>query len=101
MRGCPHTSLGRRLRNKRDRECCAAETAEQKEHRLNKCWTKDRARQAAHAAAEVVLRSYIPLNVRHQNRERSEECVYMPHAHAPPTQVKLHISAKAITNQID
>ena len=36
----------------------AAETAEQKEHRLSKPRTKDRARCAARAAAEVVSRSH-------------------------------------------
>ena len=85
----------RKHRNKHDRECHAAETAEQKEHRLNKCRTKDRAKHAAHAAAEIVLHRYTPLNgcghmrllLRHQNRERWEECVYMAHAHGPRTPV--------------
>ena len=41
-----------------DRARRTAETAEQKEHRLSKPRTKDRARRAGHAAAEVVSRSH-------------------------------------------
>ena len=91
--------------------CCW--TAEQKEHRLNKCRTKDRARHAAHAAAEVVLHRYTLLNgvwpiettacwdTRTEGDQiTTEECVYMQHAHALPTPCS-YISAKAITNQID
>ena len=44
----------RRHRIERDRARCAAETAEQKEHRLSKPRTKDRARRDSRAAAEVV-----------------------------------------------
>ena len=52
-------------RIERDRACCAAETAEQKEHRLSKPRTKDRARHAACAAAcaaaKLVSRDYCSL----------------------------------------
>ena len=36
----------------------ATETAEQKEHRLSKSRSKEKARRAARAAAEVVLQDY-------------------------------------------
>ena len=41
--------------------CRAVKTAEQKEHRLSKPRTKEKARRAARAAAEVVSRDYCSL----------------------------------------
>ena len=48
----------RSLKEKRKIERDSAETAEQKEHRLSKPRTKEKARRAARAAAEVVPRDY-------------------------------------------
>ena len=48
------TEEKRKHRIECDRACCAAETADQKEHRLSKPRTKDRARRDSRAAAEVV-----------------------------------------------
>ena len=101
------TEEKRKHRNKCDRECHAAETAEHKEHRLNKCRMKDRARHAAHAAAKVVLHSCTPLKgvwpcettaETPEQREIRRVCM---HATCTCSAYPSYINAKARTNQID